>query len=610
VLSLSYFTYRWASSDSSSPNVAKYADSIPVNDWADTAIALFFAIFIGFLAKTPISSPTTLLNTGVLPIWSDYFLHGVNIASFGSPFSIGGDMELAGISHAFYHYAAFVISAAFMTVSGMSGLALSTSVLLPLGLLIAVLGSYVFAVALGGRIAGLFAVIAIIGLPASSVFIQSGWFDFYWMLFSSPGTGYALGVSAVVCTSMVLYLKKNDSSVLWFTMLLLFSLVLIRVHMFILLAPTILVVILLHRWRVNIRLLLGTVISILTIGLLALHFSDILHALWVEYANPHEYLKAVLQMSLIYGHPIRISEYPYGLTMFAQILVVLAGVLGFYLILYPLMLRLSARRLGFHATDAIPLIMIMSFIGLMLFAPAPSITNIDITEFKHRHFPLVYLITAIYTITYAFSLASNHMSHNQNKFRWLVCGLMIFIVSATVVLTWGSNPARPNVEAMPWAGGYHNQSITPGLLEAAQYIEAHAKQGDVMAMGVSSTVSDPRALIVEVVSLTGIPAFIARSDLKMMRSQCVRQLVMKRLSLLQELESLTNWPTAKNFLQSNGIRWFLVPFWENARWDPNREFATFSINEISVYDADHLLVIGDRKPKEILSDQLARGHCD
>ena len=77
---------------------------------------------------------------GVLPIWNDYFIHGVTIASFGSPFATGGDMELAGVSRGFYHYAPFMIPAAFQAVSGMSGLALSTSLLLPLGLLIAAFG--------------------------------------------------------------------------------------------------------------------------------------------------------------------------------------------------------------------------------------------------------------------------------------------------------------------------------------------------------------------------------------------------------------------------------------------------------------------------------------
>lgn len=556
----------------------------PSLDWADTAMALVFAITIAFLAKIPVSSTTILLNTGVLPNWSDYYLHGITIASFGSPFASGVDLELVGVSRVFYHYAPYMIPAVFQPISGMSGLALSTALLLPLGLLVAAFGSYAFAVELGGRLNGLLALTAIICLPGFSVFIQSGWFDFYWLILIAPGSGYAIGVSAIVCASTLTYLNRHDNSVLCFTMLLLFSLILIRVHMFMLLAPAIVSLILLHRWRANIRLLLGVVFCTITVGLLALHFSTFLHGLWIEYAKPREYLNFALQWSPIYGQTIKLSEYPFGLTMPVQILAVLAAVLGIYLILYPLLLMLNVRRFRFHATDALPLLLMTTFIALMLFALNAG--NGDYTEYKHRHFLLLYVIIAIYTITYAFTLVSHYIS-NKSKFRRWVYGLAIGIFSATIAWSWDSNPASPNVKAMPWGGGFHNKPITPGLLEVAQYINAHAKQGDVLAMGEASTITDPRAFIVEVVSLTSVPAFIARSDLQMMRSQCVQEIVVKRLSLLKELSFIDNWTDAQKLLQANGIRWFLAPPGEKQNWDANLEFAVFSSKGVSVYDSGH-----------------------
>jgi hypothetical protein len=568
ILSLNIFSSRKATARAS-------------NDRSDTAIALVLTITIGLLAKIPVSSPATLLDMGVLPIWSDYFIHGVTIASFGSPFSNGVDMELAGVSRGFYHYAPFMIPAAFQTVSGMSGLTLSTSLLLPLGLLIAAFGSYAFAVELGGRLAGLLTLTAIICLPAYSVFIQSGWFDFYWLLFIAPGTGYAIGVSAVVCTSTVIYLKKNDSSVLWFTMLLLFSLVLIRVHMFMLLAPAIITMIFVSRWPVNIYLLIGAMGSAITIGILALHFSTHLHTLWIEFANPHGYLKSALQWSPIYGQKIKLFEYPL-LTILAQLSVVLAAVLGIYFVLYPLLFRLSVHRFGFHATDALPLLLLMSFISLMLFAPIAS--NGDFTEYKHRHFPLLYVITAIYTTTYAWFLATNYGS-NESKFRQWVYALTLCIFTATIVLNWSSNPARPNVQAMPWAEGFHNQRIIPGLLGSAKYIQTHARHGDVLAMDITSIGTTLNAPIIEVISLSGVPAFIARPDLKIKASQCVREIVTKRLSLLRELSFMENWGDAQKFLQANGIRWFLVSAGEKPKWDSSLKSVVFSSNGMSVYDA-------------------------
>lgn len=573
VLSLTIYSSRKAATSSST-------------NWTDTAIALVLAITIGLLAKNIVSSPVTLQNTGELPVWSDYFLHGVIIASFGSPFAAGVDMELAGASRGFYHYAPFMIPAAFQTVSGMSGLALSTSFLLPLGLLIAAFGSYAFAVELGGRVGGLLALTAIICIPAYSVFIQSGWFDFHWLLFTAPGSGYAIGVSAVVCAFTVTYLNGNgSSSLLWFTILLLFSVVLIRVHMFMLLAPAIITVLLIHRWHINIRFIIVSMVTLTIIIVLSLHFSTHLHSRWVEISNPYEYLNnSLLLDSLFYGQKIRFFKYPLP-TVFFQLLLVCAAVLGVYLILYPLFFRLSVRRFGFHTADALPLLLLMTFIDLMLFAPIAA--NGDFTEYKHRHFPLLYVIIAIYTITYACNLATNYLS-NRNRFRRWVYVLVICVFTVTIRLNWISDPGRPNVRAMPWAEGYYNQPVEPGLLESAKYIQTHARFGDVLAMDVSSLGSPVKTtpIIDEVISLSGVPAFIARPDIMMKGSQSVRKIVSKRLDVLQELSSMNNWPDARKFLQTNGIRWFLVPSGEKPKWDSCLKNIAFSSNGLSVYDAD------------------------
>ncbi|MGO9532057.1 MAG: hypothetical protein ACLP3B_12895 [Syntrophobacteraceae bacterium] len=554
----------------------------PSTDWADTAIALFLAITIGFLIKNPASSFATLLNTGYLPVWSDYFIHGVTIASFGSPFATGVNMEIAGTSRGFYHYAPFMIPAAFQTVSGMSGLALSTSILLPLGLLIAAFGSYEFSVELGGQVGGLLALTAMICLPAYSVFIQSGWFDFYWLLSVAPGSGYAIGVSAVVCASTVTYLNKNDSSnLLCFTMLLLFSLVLIRVHMFMLLAPAIVIVLLIHRWPVNIHLVIWAVVSMVAIIILVLHFSTHLHSLWMEFSNPYGYLNDALLWSPVYGKKIELFEYPL-LTVFAQLLVVCAAVLGIYFILYPLFLRLSVHRFGFQIADALPLLLLMSFVGLMLFAPSPG--SGDFTEYKHRHFPLLYVIIAIYTITYACNLATNYL-FSEKIFRQCVYVLVICVTAVTIRLNWISNPERPNVKAMPWAERFYNQPIAPGLFESAKYIKTHARHGDVLAMDVTSLGFTPNSPMVEVISLSGVPAFISRPELMMKGSQSVRKIVAKRLDVLQELSSMNNWPDAQKVLLTNGIRWFLALTGEKPKWDPCLKNAAFSSNGVSVYDA-------------------------
>ena len=551
------------------------------NDWTDIAITLFLSIVIGLLAKMPISSPATLLNTGVLPVWSDYFIHGASIASFGSAFATGTDMELAGVSRGFYHYSPYMIPAAFQVVSGMSGLALSTSLLLPLGLLIAALGSYVFAVELGGRLAGLLALTAIICIPAFSAFIQSGWFDFYWLLFSSPGAGYAIGVSAVVCAAVNTYPYKNNIRLLWLTILLLFSLIVIRVHMFMLLAPAIVTVLLIHHWSEYIRHIILAAAGIIIAGVLALNFSTYLHALWIQHCNPYGYLDFALQWASLYGLKIKFFDYPV-LTIFAQLLVVLVAVLGIYFALYLIFFSLSVRRSGFHSTDALPLLLVMGFIGLMLFAPTAS--NGDMTEYKHRHFLLLYVIIAIYTVTYARTLAIDYIT-SENKFRQLTYAIVTIVFSVTVLLNWNDNPARPNIQAMPWTEKMFGQNISPGILESAEYLKTHARHGDVLAMGATSIGTIVNAPVIEVVSLSGVPAFIARPALKSKGSQCVKDIATSRLNVLRKLSSIDNWNDARIFLQTNGIRWYLTPAREMPSWDSDLKDVAFSSNGMHVYDA-------------------------
>jgi len=542
--------------------------------WTDLMIAAALSIVLLLLTRIPLASPVALKNSGVLHLWSDYYLHGVTISSFGSPLALGMNMQLAGVSRFFYHYAPYLIPASFQSVSGLSGLALATSCLLPMGLLIAAFGTYVFAVELGGRLSGLVALTGIICLPAYSIFIHAGWFDFDWLMFASPGGGYAVGVAAAACAAMLAYLKQQGRKLFLLTVALLFSLLFIRLQMFMLLAPAILGVELIHRWPSKIRALRGAMLGVIMIGILALCFSPDLHALWLKFSDPYGYLKIVLEHSRIQFSMIAVE-----LTM------VLIAVLGIYFVFYPLMLRLNIRRFGFHPIDALPLFVLVNFVALMLFAPMAR--NGDLTEYKHRHFPLVYVLIAIYTIAYAGKLMKNDASKIEKVKPW-VYSFLICIFAGTIFLNWNLNPARPDAKTLPWSmARLHNQVIRPGLLESAEYLQAHARPGDVLAMGEASVKSISDGPLIELSSLSGIAAFIGRPavQVKEEASSCVGDIVNKRMALLKILSSIHQWVDVQKILQENGVRWFLVPEGEKPAWDPDRNAAVFSNQGMSIYDA-------------------------
>lgn len=561
---------------------AKDAPTRPAVSWADTVITLVFAVSIGLLVRVPVMSSVTFMATGVLPIWSDYLIHGVTISAFGSPFATGTDMEWVGLNRIFYHFAPFMLPATFQAVSGMSGLALSTALLLPFGLLIAALGSYVLAVELGGRLVGLLVFAALLGLPASSFLVQSGWFDFHWMLFVVPGSAYAIGVSSVVCVAVLADVKKNDSRVLVFGLLLLFSLVLIRAHMFLLLAPAVSAFVVIHRWHLKPKLVIGLTLGTMMSIMFLLHFSESLYSLWVKETGIFVYLNGVIGGALVNGKgsPLGLVSSTVGWTMLFQVLLILVAVLGVYCVLYPLALFFSVRRFGFRVMDALPLFVLLSFIGLTLFAPAAYTS--DITEYKQRHFLLLYVLVVVYTIYYAVSLVPKTIVDTVTFKKVVAAGAGCILVGV-VALNWGANPARPSVVAMSWASFAHNQSTAPGLLDSAAYIKAHANLGDVMVIGNPAVGPARETANVDLISLTGVPAYAARP--RMTKSQCVIDISKKRIGVLQTLSTMDNWPEAQKFLQTNGIRWVVFPAGGYPKWDTGLKAAAFSSKGMSVYDA-------------------------
>jgi hypothetical protein len=550
-------------------------------DGADVAIALLFAAAIVVLTRVPVASARALEVGGTLPIWSDFFLHGVTISSFGGPFAIGTEMELQGVGRVFYHYAPFLLPAAFGPVSGLTGLELATSMLLPLGLMVAAMGCYAFAVQIGGRTAGLLAVTALAAVPAFRVPLQSGWLDFYWMLLASPGGGYAIGVSMVVCAATLVYADRGGTRLFWFIGLLLLSTILIRVQFFMLLAPAIAMYLgLRHRWLRRRAVLLGLCAVVIT-TLVCVLVTPSLRDWYVATSQPVSYLDTALRFTQWRGKALALPGHPVALTVVAKILLVLVAVLGAYALVYPALALAVRRRFGLGRSDLLVPFITLSFVGLMLLAPIAG--NGDITEFKHRHFPMLYIIVALYSVVYAWRLIAAHAGESPSLHRG--AGLLALVVLAAAALaSRGSNPSKPNVEAMPWAAEFHNQSVAPGLLATAGYIRAHAGAGDILAMA-GDAPNGQSQMIVDLISTTGIPAFLARSELRMRREPCVRKTVEMRAKALKRIALAADWPEARRLMQDNAIRWFVEAAGDSPRWDPARQAAVFSSDGMSVYDA-------------------------
>jgi hypothetical protein len=136
----------------------------------------------------------------------------------------------------------------------------------------------------------------------------------------------------------------------------------------------------------------------------------------------------------------------------------------------------------------------------MLFAPVAS--NGDFTEYKHRHFPVVYAFISIYSLGYAAKLIKSMMSTTEwlsQRLHRLIYSMLTILMAISAYCVWNKNLAQPDTKSIPWAKDYHNQVLRPGILEVSNFLTDHAVKGNVMATGVSSPsasaiTADPRCM--------------------------------------------------------------------------------------------------------------------
>ena len=181
-------------------------------DAIDVFAIACLAVLVAFWCRHSAAALPELKASGILPVWTDYYIHGTIIAQFGDALAVHrGSLDLADQPWVFYHYSSYIIAAALAGVVQFPGLGLSTAIQLPVGLLLAAIGSYALATTLGDRRAGVTAIAAFMLLPDPSTYgFANGYFGFFWMMFTGPGAGYALGSAAVALVCAVEWFRTRN----------------------------------------------------------------------------------------------------------------------------------------------------------------------------------------------------------------------------------------------------------------------------------------------------------------------------------------------------------------------------------------------------------------
>lgn len=516
--------------------------------------------------------PRVLGREGWLTTWTDQFVHGAVISQFGDPRAAGRQaIGLADAPMPLYHYASYMLPAAFAWPLDLPGLPLATSLWVPVGFLTLCAGAYVLGSELAGIAGGLAALAALTLLPdAASYGLHNGFFGYYWYVLAVPGASYAVGVSLVAIAFLQRWAKARSLRPLLASACLVVGSFLVRLHVFLLLLPAWLasaamLTQFLQRRRVTFFAAAGAAFGLFVLGyyllipdarLALVQFLDIAHGQQVLLAYDGLY-------------PGLMADYGPGLAIPAGLLLVFPACLGLFTVLYPVSVLLAHRSRGLEASDFLPVAFLVGYLLLMSTAPVPP--NGDSTELTQRPFVVLYAVIAVWTVT-GFVSWLELQGGLRSRRVWLPL-LLIGALSVIVAVRYVDRDWR-------WA---QVQDVTPGLPQAASFLRSHWRPGDVFAMAGLKPGWVATDDAIQLSSLTGMPAYLSRPFVHVSAGGRRKEVALERHAALAAVAEEQSHSAALLRLRELGVQWYIVSGSTGPRWDPHRREAAFSAGSVAVY---------------------------
>jgi hypothetical protein len=524
-----------------------------------------------------------LLATDVVPVWSDYFIHGTEIAQFGDPLALGqSSFLLVKQPIVFYHYASYMLPAAVASVVDLPALGIAASVLLPYGILLAALGSYAFARVVTGETMALLAPFVLLLAPDASTYgFQNGFFGFNWLLFTAPGSGYGLGVAFAALALVAHWRFHHRPRTLCLALLLAIALFEFRAQIFLLFAPTLAMTLL---WETKFiqsraRLVVSGLLIAIVVSALSLMALPAIREAWYHFSGCRTFLEIAHmgQQPTAYDGVYQAIQQHYGQSTawIVGVCILIPVTLG--VITFAMPIGLIVQRTGWRPLDSFPVWCVAAWLALVVFAPEAAVGTRE--EYQHRPFVLVYAVTLVWTLLFL----DRAIDGIRFGFCWLkplFLTLLIACLGIRTVFAWNDNPAQPR---FAWGEQYFGKKLEPGLMEAATFVHAQAAIGDTFALIPTdrSKILDDAAT--RFAALANVPAYLARAGFQALKGGKRQLVAEQRLAELNKIETADQADGAFLELRKIGIR-FLVVLGDNGpRFDPDRSKAAFQTHGAAVY---------------------------
>ena len=550
-------------------------------------LAVLFTMVASWSADLARTLPM-LKTTSALHAWIDYYIHGTEISQLGSMSSAGrGSLLLAGEAIPFYHYAYLGVSSILAAFLEIPPLGLATAFLTPYGIFIMVCGIYVWGTLLVSRTTGLLCALLVLFLPDASTYgFRNGFFGFHWLLVTSPGTGYAVGMVLAACSLLYIGRTQASRSALLLAIATTGAVLFFRIQMFFLYMPAILTTMVFENSSKQFRLRL----VLMGIGLTAMAIIVFLsipsaQESWLDYSHAADFVS----FTHLNQDPTGYSDLAKWMTtntspffaMIVGILLVPVVALGPLILIYPAISAWSQNRSAADYLRTFPVFLMLAFIGMIV--TTPSTPWGDFTEFKHRSFPLLYVVFLVWTVVLIVRLVSERFKRTA---RFSKVALPAAILGAVTMSLIGYTP--PRVPTFGWSRAFYGTPVDQDLVSAALYVRARRRATDVAALlptEPTSALSD-RATVFA--SLADTPMYLARYPMQKLRDAQRSLVADERMAFLNTINLNNDGCKSFRMLAKRGITW-LVAYDMTSTADSVRIPESFRSNHVSVYDIANLL---------------------
>ena len=533
------------------------------------------------------AAPTVLVQSGFLPAWIDYFVHGGTISQFGDPRAAnGGSIWLSGFPPHFYHYASYIIPAALAVPLDQPGLPLATSVWLPIGFLSLAGAAHALGNSLAGHAGGVAALGALLLFPDASTYgMRNGIFGFHWNLLTYPGSTFALASALLAVVFLHQWTATRAKSALAASALFVAATYLLRVHVFALLLPAWLIAVAVaSQWVRSRQKMAWTTAALCALAAAAAYrFGAEVESLGWWQDGP------ALERFLYYVHPFQeptgypgvyrnaLATYGNAIGLTIGVLLVFPACLGAFVFLYPAAVFLERARIRLHGADVFPLALVASYIALMVFAPSP---NEDSTELTQRPFVLLYAVVAIWTAALFVRWLSSRGKHGPARIWQTLAIAAAFAIPVVWVSAADMARTRP-----AWANRLSPLHVERGLIEVAAFLRARSGPGDTIAApGETAAYATGRDASTVLVSLTAVPLFVGHPLFYAFEGGARRELADRRVAILKSIEREGDPEVALRRLREQGLRWYVVTGTGAPLWDPAHDKAAYVSGSVALYE--------------------------